>query len=96
MSPPRRGTARDIFVTNQHDDSVSVFDGKTYEPLGLIEGCGYPEGLAVSPDQSEVLAACWMDDALALIDVKSLKMTKKIPVGASPRAFGQFVAPDAR
>ena len=85
-----------IFVTNQHDDSVSVFDGKTYQPLGVIDVCGYPEGLIVAPNQSEVLTACWMDDVLAVIDVTSLKVTKKIPVGASPRAFGQFIAPDEK
>jgi YVTN family beta-propeller protein len=85
-----------IFVTNQHDDSVSVFDGKSYAPLGAISACGYPEGLLFSPDQSEALVACWMDDVLARIDVKTLQVTKKIAVGASPRAFGQFMAPDAQ
>ncbi|WP_374545453.1 beta-propeller fold lactonase family protein, partial [Rhodoblastus sp.] len=64
-----------IFVTNQHDDSVSVFDGKTYQPRGLVSACGYPEGLLVAPDQREALVACWMDDVLAAIDVNSLKVT---------------------
>ncbi|WP_374546969.1 YncE family protein, partial [Rhodoblastus sp.] len=63
---------------------------------GLVSACGYPEGLLVAPDQREALVACWMDDVLAAIDVNSLKVTRKIPVGASPRAFGQFIAPDAR
>jgi YVTN family beta-propeller protein len=85
-----------MFVTNQHDDSVSVFDGRSYAPLGVVAACGYPEGILISPDQSEALVACWMDDQLAAIDVQSLKVTRKIAVGASPRAFGQFIAPDAK
>lgn len=85
-----------IFVTNQHDDSVSVFDGKTYQPLGVVEVCGYPEGILVAPDQRHALVACWMDDQLAAIDVQSLKVTAKIAAGAGPRAFGQFIAPDAK
>ena len=52
--------------------------------------------LLISPDQSKALVVCWMDDDLAEIDVKTLKVTKKIPVGASPRGFGQFIAPDAK
>jgi YVTN family beta-propeller protein len=85
-----------IFVTNQHDDSVSVFDGKSFRELGVIPACGYPEGILISPDQREALVACWMDDLLVAIDVESLKVTRKIAVGASPRAFGQFIAPDAK
>jgi YVTN family beta-propeller protein len=85
-----------IFVTNQHDDSLSVFDGMTFEPLGVIPVCGYPEGLLFSPDQSSAVVACWMDDVLAQVNVESLKVTRKIPAGASPRAFGQFIAPDAK
>jgi hypothetical protein len=37
-----------------------------------------------------------MDDVLARIDVKSLEVVGKIPVATSPRAFGQFISPDAR
>jgi YVTN family beta-propeller protein len=82
-----------IFVTNQHDDSVTVFDGKTFAELKTLEVCGYPEGALVAPD-GEVYVACWMDDVLARIDPKSLTVKAKIPVNASPRAFGQFIAPD--
>jgi YVTN family beta-propeller protein len=85
-----------FFVTNQHDDSISAFDGRSYAELGVIAACGYPEGILISPDQREALAACWMDDQLVAIEVQSLKVTRKIAVGASPRAFGQFIAPDAK
>lgn len=83
-----------ILVTNQHDDSISVFDGQTYAALGEIEGCGFPEGLGFSGDKAYV--ACWMDDVLAEIDLKTLTVDKKIAVGAGPRAFGAFIAPKAR
>ncbi len=80
-----------IFVTNQHDDSVSVFDGETLEELKTLDVCGYPEGVLAA--DGAVYVACWMDDVLARIDATTLAVTQKIPVAASPRAFGQFVAP---
>jgi YVTN family beta-propeller protein len=81
-----------IFVTNQHDDSVSAFDGVSYAELKTIDVCGYPEGALVV--DGAVYVACWMDDVLASIDVKTLAIAAKIPVAESPRAFGQFIAPD--
>ncbi|PPQ33533.1 hypothetical protein CCR94_01385 [Rhodoblastus sphagnicola] len=81
-----------IFVTNQHDDSVTVFDGATYAELKTIDACGYPEGARAAPD-GDIYVACWMDDVLARIDARTLAVTAKIPVAASPRAFGAFIAP---
>lgn len=83
-----------ILVTNQHDDSISVFDGQTYAPLGEIVSCGFPEGLGFWGTKAYV--ACWMDDVLAEIDLNSLTIDRKIAVGAGPRAFGAFIAPNAR
>jgi YVTN family beta-propeller protein len=81
------------FVTNQHDDSVSVLDGLTYETLATLKVGDYPEGVLISPDQRHVLVACWMDDVLVRIDIATLKADAKLDVGAGPRAFGQFIAP---
>lgn len=82
-----------IFVTNQHDDSVTVFDGATLEELKTIEACGYPEGILAAG--GAVYIACWMDDVLARIDANTLAVAQKIPVAASPRAFGLFVVAPA-
>ena len=49
-----------------------------------------------APDGRSLYVACWMDDVLARIDVTLLEVVDKIAVAASPRAFGQFIAPDAR
>ena len=82
-----------ILVTNQHDDSVSIFDGKSYEPLALLRTADYPEGLMIAPDQAHALVVCWMDDVLESIDLRNLSIDRKLPVGAGPRGFGQFLAP---
>ncbi len=82
-----------ILVTNQHDDSVSIFDGKTYEPLALLPTADCPEGLMIAPDQTHALVVCWMDDMLESIDLGKLTIDRKLPVGAGPRGFGQFLAP---
>ena len=82
-----------LFVANQHGDSVSVFDGRTYAPLAVIKTGDYPEDILVAPDLTHAFVACWMDDELDSIDIAPLKIDRKMPAGAGPRAFGQFIAP---
>ena len=37
---------RRLYITNQHDDTVSVYDPDTLRPLQTLTGFGYPEGIA--------------------------------------------------
>lgn len=82
-----------VFVTNQHDDSVSVLDGVTYEMLATLKVGDYREGVLIAPDQRHALVACWMDDVFVSIDIATLNVDARLNVGTGPRAFGQFIAP---
>ena len=53
---------------------------KTYASLGVIDACGYPEGLLISPDQISALAVCWMDNNLTEIDVVNVREQHPVSV----------------
>ncbi|GEO87289.1 MULTISPECIES: beta-propeller fold lactonase family protein [Alphaproteobacteria] len=84
------------FVTNQYDDSVSVFDARTYAPVTKIDVGGYPEGIDTTADGRQVVVANWDSNTLSIIDAQSLRMIGEIPTGDGPRAFGLFLAGKAR
>lgn len=82
------------FVTNQYEDSVTVFSIDNHEVTGTIDVGEYPEGIDVSKDQSKVFVANWFSNNLMVIDAATLGIIGKITTGDGPRAFGQFVWED--
>jgi YVTN family beta-propeller protein len=85
----RAGTR--LFVTNQHAESVSVVDAVTLEPVTTIRVGAFPEGIEADASGATVWVACWDANTLEKIDVATLKVTARIPVGDGPRAFGKFL-----
>jgi YVTN family beta-propeller protein len=82
--------ARLLYVTNQHADTVSVFDARSLQPVRTLTGFGYPEGVAAWRDM--VLVVNWMDDAVSVLDAASGRLIRSVPVGRNPRAFGAFIS----
>jgi YVTN family beta-propeller protein len=80
-----------LFVTNQHDESVSVIDAVTLQPVKTLRVGGFPEGIEADPTGSTIWVACWDANTLEKIDVATLTVTARIPVGEGPRAFGKFL-----
>lgn len=80
-----------LFVTNQHDESVSVIDAVTLQPVKTLRVGGFPEGIEADPTGSTIWVACWDANTLEKIDVATLSVTARIPVGEGPRAFGKFL-----
>lgn len=80
------------FVTNQYDDTVSVFDAKTYAPVAVIDVGGYPEGIDTTADGLRVAVANWDTNTLSVIDARTLKVVGEVATGDGPRAFGLFLA----
>ena len=79
------------FVTDQHGDTVSVFDPATLAPVARIDyGGEYPESIAATAD-GRILVADWFSNTLSVIDAASLKTIAAVKVGDGPRAFGAFV-----
>ena len=91
-----------VFVTNGNNDNISVIsiekdtivntiyikpDNRIKQFRGVI-----PFGLALSPDNQRLYVACSGINAVAVIDVKKLKVTGYIPTGWFPSKIK--VSPD--
>ncbi|MGX1261515.1 YncE family protein [Sinorhizobium fredii] len=81
------------FVTNQYDDSVSVFDAQSLAAVAVIDTGEYPEGIDTSADGRQIVVANWFSNSLTVIDSESLETIGEIATGDGPRAFGRFLAP---
>jgi YVTN family beta-propeller protein len=78
-----------LYVTNQHDDTVSVVDAATLRPLRTLTGFGYPEGIAAFG--GKVYVVNWMDDALSVLDAASGRLLTTVATGRNSRGFGDFI-----
>lgn len=80
------------FVTNQYDDSVSVFDAQSLAAIATIETGEYPEGIDTTADGRQIVVANWFSNSLTVIDPLSLEVVGEIATGDGPRAFGRFLS----
>lgn len=80
------------FVTNQYDDSVSVFDAQSLAAVAVIDTGEYPEGIGTSADGRQIVVANWFSNSLTVIDPVSLEVIGEIATGDGPRAFGRFLS----
>ncbi len=80
------------FVTNQYDDSISVFDASTFATVAVIPVGGYPEGIDTTADGHRIVVANWDANTLSVIDARTLKVIGEVETGDGPRAFGRFLA----
>ncbi|MCU7861252.1 MAG: YncE family protein, partial [Candidatus Thiodiazotropha sp. (ex Lucinoma kastoroae)] len=81
-----------VFVTNQHDNSVSVIDANKLREIRRIKVGEFPEGIIADPTDGRVYIANWFTNELVVLDTKILEIINRIPTGESPRAFGVFIA----
>ena len=82
-----------IYVTNQHDDTVSVIDAESLRPLRTLTGFGYPEGVAAHGER--VYVVNWMDDRVSVLDARSGQALGSIATGQNSRGFGAFIGAPA-
>jgi YVTN family beta-propeller protein len=78
-----------LYVTNQHEDTVSVIDTASLKVLRTLPGFGYPEGIAAHGDR--VYVVNWMDDNVQVLDAASGQKLKTIATGQNSRGFGAFI-----
>lgn len=80
------------FVTNQYDDSVSVFDAVTFAAIATIDTGEYPEGIDTTADGRQIVVANWFSNSITVIDPLTLEVVGEIATGDGPRAFGHFLS----
>ena len=65
--------ALQIYVSNEKDNTVTVIDGNTLQPLGTIKTARRPRGIIASPDGKEVYVAAGDGDIMDVIDTEQAR-----------------------
>lgn len=73
-----------VIQTNAAGDNVHVIDPATNQVVGVIHGIEVPHGVAIAPDGSRLYVTEEPTRTLDVVDAKSLKVTKKIPLSGRP------------
>jgi len=73
-----------IIQTNSAGDNVHIIDPATNNVVGVITGIEVSHGAAVAPDGSRYYFSNEAESALDVVDQKTLKVTKSIPLSGHP------------
>jgi YVTN family beta-propeller protein len=81
--PLAAGTVR-IIQTNSAGDDVSIIDPATNKVVGVINGIEVSHGAAAAPDGSHYYISNEAESTLDVVDTKTLKVTRNIPLTGHP------------
>ena len=73
-----------ILQTNSAGDNVHVIDPATNKVVGVIEGIEVNHGVGAAPDGSRIYISDEAESTLDIVDAKTLKVMKKIPLSGHP------------
>ncbi len=73
-----------IIQTNSAGDNVDIIDPATNKVVGVIEGIEVNHGAAAAPDGSRYYISDEAESTLDVVDRKTLKVTKRIPLTGHP------------
>src|SRR5712671_2137730 len=73
-----------IIQTNSAGDNVHIIDPATNKVVGVIEGIEVGHGAAAAPDGSRYYFSDEAETTLDVVDRKTLKVTKRIPLSGHP------------
>jgi YVTN family beta-propeller protein len=73
-----------IVQTNSRGDNIHLIDPASHKIVGEIKGVPINHGAAAAPDGSRFYFSSEAEQSLAVVDGKSLQITKKIPLTGRP------------
>lgn len=73
-----------VIQTNAAGDNVHVIDPATNQVVGVIHDIEVPHGVVIAPDGSSIYVTEEPTRTLDVVDAKTLKVTKKIPLSGRP------------
>ena len=84
-----------VLQTNSAGDNIHVIDPATNQVVGVIEDIEVPHGAAIAPDGSRIYVSDEALKTLDVVDARSLKVIKRIPLERPPeqRRCRQRMAP---
>jgi YVTN family beta-propeller protein len=77
--------AKILFATSKYYDSVMAYSLPDYKFLKVIRVGGHPDWLTIPPGGKSLYVAVASDDATVVVDIKTMKVVKTIPVGSVPK-----------
>src|ERR1700682_5456820 len=84
LALPLAASSVRIIQTNSAGDDVSIIDPVTNKVVGTIHGIEVNHGAAAAPDGSNYYISNEGDSTLDVVDQKTLKVTRKIPLTGHP------------
>ena len=75
------------FVTNENDGTLTVLDTRSGKVETTVSVGKRPRGIGFAPDRSQVYVALGEEDAIAVVDTRTLQVVKKLPAGSDPETF---------
>src|ERR1700733_3713195 len=73
-----------IIQTNSAGDNVHIIDPATNKVVGVINGIEVNHGAAAAPDGSRYYISNEAESTLDVVDTKTLKVTRNIPLSGHP------------
>ena len=77
------GTVR-VYVANSAGDDITVIDTATNKVAESIKVSNNPHGIVPSPDMSRFYVSSETDNVLDVVDRKTSKVIRRVPIGKRP------------
>jgi tricorn protease-like protein len=81
------------FVANERDDTITIL-APDHSVLDTIQTCARPRGMHFSADHTELFVGCADDDQIAIYDVATRTLKRRIRGVPAPETFD--LHPDGR
>jgi YVTN family beta-propeller protein len=82
-----------VYVANERDNSISVFDVESGEGVALVPVCDRPRSIAFSPDGQRAFTTCEESHSVAVIDARTRSSAGSIDLpGEGVRPMGLVVS----
>src|SRR5260370_25697703 len=88
LALPLAASSVRIIQTNSAGDDVSIIDPVTNTVVGVIHGLEVNQGAAAAPDGSRYYISNEGQSTVDVVDQKTLKVTKSIPLSNHPNNIG--------
>jgi len=92
--PPRPLAELSGFVTNSGSNTITVFDKRLSQAVGVIETCAGPAGMALDQRRRRAYVACSKDDEIQAIDVATGEVLERTRVSPGDRPREVALTPD--
>jgi YVTN family beta-propeller protein len=73
-----------VFIASLQSGELTIYDARSHTELKRLKIGHGAAGILMDPDGSRVFVACSPDNYLAIIDLKTLEVTRHIDVGGVP------------